>query len=432
MNNRWVSRARRILRLRRSAVVAALIAFPFAWIGAAVALFPRIGGWHMQDISRYQSAAQQVIRGSMPYRDFSFEYPPFALAPLTLPALTVGEPAVIQRYAFSLLVWNAVWCSVIVLCVGRMARRWRTRRQAVAATAMCGLLAFIGTPLFPWRFDLFPALLSALTLLLAMEGHAATAGASLGLAIATKLYPIVLAPIVIARYIASRDRDAALRFGYGVLGTVLAIAAATVVAVPEADALSFLRYHGLRGLQIESVAAGVLMLGHVTGHGNVGIVENYGALHLVSPRAEALQHVLLPIFVIVLSGVTLAALQRFRREAAERGRPSDETLVAFTVVSLLVLLLTNKVFSPQYMIWLLPFAPLLPVRQCWLIVLATVLTIVIFPFSYDRLMTLDPTVVLLLNLRNAMLAVAAVWILRERRPSPNVPGWRSRRSPSHA
>ena len=78
-------------------------------------------------------------------------------------------------------------------------------------------------------------------------------------------------------------------------------------------------------------------------------------------------------------------------------------------------MLTNKVLSPQFVIWLLPFVALLPLSQYGLGLAATALTIVIFPFSYDGLVRLETPIVLLLNLRNLVLVgltASVLWRLR--------------------
>jgi hypothetical protein len=65
-------------RWRGLFVAAAIVAVVIAWIGVAIAWFPRVGGWHAQDLSLYRSAAQHVLNGQVPYRDFGLEYPPGA------------------------------------------------------------------------------------------------------------------------------------------------------------------------------------------------------------------------------------------------------------------------------------------------------------------------------------------------------------------
>jgi hypothetical protein len=387
-------------RWRRLFVAGSVAAVAIAWIGVAIAWFPRVGGWHAQDLSLYRSTAQHVLNAEVPYRDFSLEYPPGALLPLTLPGLVVGKGASQPRFALALLISNALWGVALGWCIWLAARRWLAAERALAAIGMYVLLAFVGAPLFPWRFDLFPALLSALAVVLTMEGLPGRAGACLAAGIATKLYPIVFAPIIIAWYLARGERGRAFRFAGFTCATTLLIFAPFALAA-STDFLSFLRYHELRG--------------HAFGFGEVGIVENFGALHLVSPASAVVMRLLFPAFLVGLASVAVLAFARFRYERIAMAQPCDQTLIAYALVSLLIFMLTNKVLSPQFVIWLLPFVALLPVPQYSLGLAATALTIMIFPFNYDGLVRLETPIVLLLNLRNLVLAgltASVLWRLR--------------------
>lgn len=412
-------------RWQRSLVTAALAGSVVAWIGVAIALFPRVGGWHAQDLSLYRSTAKHLLDGQTPYRDFSLEYPPLALIPLTLPALVVDGGTSPPRFTLALLISNALWAVALALCIWRAARRWLSAERALVAVGMYVLLVFVGVPLFPWRFDLFPALLSALTLVLTMEGLPAAAGICLAAGVATKLYPIVFAPVIFAWYVARGERGTAFRFAGVACAATLLILAPFALAAP-ADLLSFLKYHQLRGLQIESVPAGLLMLGHAFGFGEVGIVENFGALHVLSPASAPAMRLLFPAFVVGLSAVALLAFARFRHERIAMERPHDQTLIGYALISLLIFMLTNKVLSPQFLVWLLPFFALLPVSQYGLSLAATALTIVVFPFNYDALMRLETPAVLLLNLRNLILAGLMAWLLWRLRPPSRLQASRRR------
>jgi hypothetical protein len=366
-------------------------------------------------LTLYRNVAEQVLDGRLPYRDFNLEYPPLALFPLTLPARLMGRDAP-PKFAFAFLISNALWATALAFCIWLTARRRLTRNRSLLALGMYVLLVFVGTPLFPWRFDLFPALLSALTLVLTMEGRPTTAGVCLGAGIATKLYPIVLAPVIVAWHLAHGDERGALRFAGAACAATLAIFSPFWLAAP-ADFLSFLRYHQLRGLQIESLPAGLLMLGHTFGLGQIGIVENFGALHLTSPASTKVLPCLFPTFVVGLSVVAVLAFARFRREGNVTAQPCDDTLIGYAVASVLIFMLSNKVLSPQFLIWLLPFVPLLPVSEYGLALAATLLTIVIFPFNYSALMRLGTPIVLLLNVRNLVLCGLAASVLWRLRPS---------------
>src|SRR5581483_594735 len=69
----------------------------------------------------------------------------------------------------------------------------------------------------------------------------------------------------------------------------------------------------------------------------------------------------------------------------------------------------GKVFSPQYVIWLIPFVPLVRSRLAsLLLVVVLVATQLYFPAHYSGLLDLRPWVTWLLLARNLVVVVLAV------------------------
>jgi hypothetical protein len=292
---------------------------------------------------------------------------------------------------------------------------WQPSRKTTSPLVLFALLVAVSAPLAPWRYDLFPALLTLLALLCVLAGLPLLAGIWLGLGVAAKLYPIVLMPIFGAYYLAGSNRLALLRLMLGSIGATALTLLPFVLADP-ATMFAFLRYHEMRGLQIESLPAGAILLAHTLGVAEARLAFNYGALHLASPLADAALK-WLPLAFVGLFGLVLAsALARFREERLLYGTISHASMVAYVVAGLLAFMLTNKVFSPQYIIWLLPFAPLLPWRQGSLLVAIYVITIAIFPFDYADLLALHTFPVLLLNVRNLLVIGLLIWLVAERLP----------------
>jgi hypothetical protein len=404
-------------RINRT-LLAGLLALQ-AIVQAAIVLLTRpvVFNRHLMDLTVYFRYSLDLLRGQVPYRDFAMEYPPLALLPFTLPRLVVfGQDLSFETYVRLFLLENVVFSTLVGLALAWTLAPWRPRR-AVPALAIYTLFVAIVAPLLPWRYDLFPALLTALALLCVVRGRPSWAGLWLGLGVAAKLYPVVLLPIVGAYYLARADWRALIRVALGFAAALL-LTLLPFAFVGPASLASFLRYHEMRGLQVESLPAGVIILAHVFGLVAAKLNFNYGALHLVSPLATpALRW--LPLALLAIYGVVLvAALARFRHEQVASGAISNESLVAYLAAALLTFIVTNKVFSPQYLIWLLPFAPLLRRRQAALFAAICAITIVLFPFDYDDLLAMHLLPVLLLNLRNALVVALLAWLLLEFMPGP--------------
>lgn len=384
----------------------------------ALVTLPVVGKWHTGDLLLYFNDSRKLLGGQLPYRDFAIEYPPLALAPFALPwLLAPGSHLLFTDYVALFLLENTFFSVLIGLVVLALSGP----RDALPTLVIYAALVGVGAPLLPWRYDLFPALLTALALLSVARARPMWAGVWLGLGVAAKLYPIVLLPICGLFYLAQGNRRGLARLALGGVVGALAPTLPFVLAAPRQIG-SFVTYHQLRGLQLESLPAGAIVLAHVLGLTAAKLEFNYGALHLVSPASAAALRWLPMAFVGLFALVCAAAWQSFRQQprTTPGERPSEgaiETLVVYATAALLAFIITNKVFSPQYLIWLLPFAPLLRRRHALLIILIAALTTLLFPFDYGNLIKMRRLPVLLLNLRNALALLLLGWMLFERAPA---------------
>ncbi|HVZ48005.1 MAG TPA: glycosyltransferase 87 family protein [Gemmatimonadaceae bacterium] len=406
-------RASSLALLATAAVAAAL------WGGAAIALFPWAGGYNAGDLAHYHETARRLLGGAVPYRDFAFEYPPLALVPITIPGALLGAGVdSAPHYHFALLALNAACAALMGACVLRLARHVAPGMHPSTVGAWYAALVFIGVPLFPWRFDLFVALLTAAGLLLAIERRPAWAGVALGAAIATKVYPAVMVPVIVAWYVAAGDRRGAIRCATAAAATALLAMAPFYAAAPR-QFFSFVTYQGTRGFQVESLVAGLVLLRHAIEGTAVELVENFGAVHLAAMPAAGVQ---VALVVAMCAGVALTAwlaFARFRAECAGGvgSGPRARTLVTASFAAVVAFMVLNKVLSPQYLAWLLPFAPLAAPAAFALTAVATVLTITVFPCLYVGLVHVEPLPVLVLNARNVTLLALAAYLLWSLRPA---------------
>jgi uncharacterized membrane protein len=377
---------------------------------------PGYGVGHTSDLVLYHQYALDFFNDKIPYIDFQMEYPPLSLVAFSLPILfSLEKPIGYEAYQALFVLQTTLLCllsNVVLLQI--LATRKSKHTSQVKATAVFTLAVCILSPFLPWKFDILPALLTILALSCLIFGRPMINGVSLGFAIITKLYPLVIAPIFCIYYLVDKNFRAFWRM-------VLGLALSAIILIPlfllKPDwPLTFLSYHQLRGLNIESLSGGILLLTKVLDLTPVEIVHNFGAFHIDEFYSGLVTKWLTIFSILALGVVIILSFFRFKQEKERSGAISNQSLVAFTLIALLTFILTNKVFSPQYLIWLLPFIPLLKFRQSELFLIISAITVILFPFIYALLITAHPVSVFLLNLRNILTVILLIWLLVENSP----------------
>jgi len=232
--------------------------------------------------------------------------------------LTSQEQAYWLANAGLLLVCTAV----LAVCVARThrARPWDGLLVALAP-------AFALTATINW--DLMAVALTAAAMLMWSRSRPLGFGVLLGLATAAKFYPVLLLlPVPLLCWRAARWRA----FGLAVLGTAgawLVVNLPVMLLAPEGWK-QFYVFSTERNVDFGSVW---LFISQTTGEQIRPETANYWALFLM---------------ILAAAGLTYLALTAPRRPRLAQ--------LAFLVVAAFVL--TNKVYSPQYVLWLIPLAAL--------------------------------------------------------------------------
>jgi hypothetical protein len=401
-------------------ILVLLYAIPFAV--AAVTPLSDFQGGPQGDVGLYLRRASEVVTGLVPYREFPLEYPPFALIPMVVPYVLwpFGAPSM-SVYAWLFAGQMAVLLVALALVIGRIVSI-RAAGDPQAEQRQVGIRLLIlaaGASLaLTWRFDLFPVLLATVGLWAALEQRPVGAGAAIGAGILAKLFPVVLAPAVALAWLAPRDWFRLARFAQ-LAGVVVVGGMLPFVALAGDDAFAFVGYQAERGLKIESVGGGLVLLLGLISREPVPLYAPFSAWEV----SGGLTAVLLTLTtVLLLAGLATLALlgwPRARADVARDGAVSPATIVTLATAAILILVLTSKVFSIQYVVWLVPFAALLPGRQFWLAAVAVALTIPIHPVLYEALVDQQALPIVVLNLRNALLIALLGWVLWDlARPAP--------------
>jgi Glycosyltransferase family 87 len=303
----------------------------------------------LSDVPLYLRDATMIRGGAVPYRDFGFEYPPAALPPLLLPAYLSGS------YATSFAVLMGI-CGAACIAAAAVALR---SVDAGAERVWLALLAIGVAPLvlgslFDTRFDLWPTLLAVAGLAALLGERPLLSGALLGLGFAAKLWPAVLVPIAVAYLWRRRGRRSALAH----------VAAFGAVAIACFLPFLILAPHGLRTmfadqldrpLQVESLGAAVLMAAQHFGLRPLETINSHGAQAL-SGRGANLAADLLTLLEVVTVGTIWVVFARIRR-------PNAEAVLLAAAAAVAALVAFDRVLSPQYLIWIVPFIPLVRGRR---------------------------------------------------------------------
>jgi len=358
------------------------------------------------DLSVYRRYGLQVLGGSIPYLDFNVEYPPLALVPMTLPLLApprggIDDLGYIWRFTLAqgALATAAGW--LLFEATGR------SRSTLVLWAVLVGL-AWASVAL---RYDLWPVL-CVLVAVVVVDRRPGAAGVALALGTMLKLYPIALLPVLGAYALARRDRAGFVRLLVGCVSVVvLVMAAAWVLAGPAS--LQWLVYQQERGLQIESLGAGLLLGLHVLVGQPIDVAYAFGSVQVRAPGSDLLVAAS-PIALAVLLGVvTVVTGLRFRWDYARLGRVPSSSVDLASAAAIAVLLVGSKVLSVQYVIWLLPFVIFLPLRIRWLLLAVTALSTAIYTIDYTGLWHLEAPIIVALLVRNVLLAVITAWLVVE-------------------
>jgi hypothetical protein len=339
----------------------------------------------------------------VPYRDFPFEYPPLPLAVMALPRLFASSLAA-YRLAYgilaALLTLGAAWIGVI-LCndLGADGPKDPWRRMALFVLAM--------GPILVSRFDALPALLVAAAVVLLLRDRFFAAGLLAGAAVMTKLYPLLLLVPWAATLWGERRERGAISLMAGAAIAILGIASPFLWLCPEAFIRSTFVY-GARPFQVEGLVGAATVLAV----GKSAIVGSFGSYNVTSPewlgKAWAL---LLPVAIVTCS---VLATRQARREPPASQEERVRRLLAWTAAVLALVLITSKVLSPQYLIWLVPLGVTTtgPKLHRWAIA-AAALTQVFYPILYDLFVEHGSRLVALIVVgRNAVLIGLAVAMLR--------------------
>lgn len=331
------------------------------------------------------------------------EYPLPGVVVVAFPWLVVQALGAPEAYAEAVLVLSVLADAAFTVLLGLFASRGR--RAAVTVWVLA--VPLLGATAYA-RFDLVPGLLAGTGLLL-LAVHPRCAATAAALATGFKLWPALVLPALAA------PRSTRRRF-VAVVGVVGGALAGLSLALAGWDRLvSPLDWQAERGLQVEAVAATLPMVGWALSPAPYEVrYGEFNAYEITGPGVEGML-----LASEVLSLLVVPAMVWLWFLAFRRGREVDpETVAWLALTAVSAFMVTSKVLSPQYLLWLLPLAAAgvalggSAALRVWVAVLlaATAATQLVFPELYGHLLVHDGLTgwaVLALVVRNLLM----VWLL---------------------
>jgi hypothetical protein len=357
--------------------------------------------------------ARDMLRGNVPYRDFDCEYPPLALLSFILPALfCFTNPGYSLLLAGEMLLFD-----LIIICL--IADAARHSGLSVNNTLLSYTLIVMAVgPIMAIRFDLLPALCVTAALWAFIKGKNVAAWAFTALGMAGKIYPIVIAP-ALGLYLLRHHQFKSFFAGLTAFGLTLAVTCLPLFLMSPAGFMRIVTYHSQRGIQCESTWASGLLLWAKMGGPPLDGFYDFGSWNVASPAADKLASLALPLTALVLFVMyTIYAVELVRRmprtryDASGIGKREARFIIGYTTVVIALFMLGNKVFSPQFLIWIMPLVPLL--SPGWrglttlLFVVMGLLTQFIFPYKYSEYCSFATPYVLIGVLRNTLLLLLTI------------------------
>lgn len=343
-------------------------AWVFVWLVSRAYMLAQIGLWddvngsEYEDVNTYEGWSNWIASTDLMPQEETWQYPPGAAYLFLIPRLGPLD------YKLTFVILMLAFDLIGFLLITRLAGR--ERRDTGVWIWLLGMPILGSMPLL--RFDLVPTVI-AIAALVVIHRRPTWFGILAGLGATVKVWP---AFVLLGEW----DRRRLLRSAITAAAAVAVVFAVSWLAF--GDQSGFITNQNDRGLQIEAVGAAPWQLREVITGEPMPIALRFGTSEIDSDAGEAVSTLLgIAAFLVLLAA---AWWWWMRDRAIRRGREdlADEVLArdfVFTVV--LLFLVTSRVLSPQFMIWMVGLAAVVLTagatrlsRPAWLVLAAVLLS----------------------------------------------------------
>jgi len=328
----------------------------------------------------------------LPYQDFSMEYPPLSLLNWLIPSLSGNYDNFCQLF----LLQNILLTIICLFIVYKLLGKFISNKLQCILTTICSLGFIILFPILLLRIDIFPTILCLLSVYSFIKYieirnniFSFLAWCFVCLGTLVKIYPILLAITFFLFHLKYKDFKKLLLY-FLVLGIIF-LPSLVLIFLPTYNSSNFLAYHSERSVQVESLYGSILTFASsisdfqtniVFGHQSYEIEDQYGRFFAQISLSFTV------IFIFILIVYLIYKLLKINN------KNKQIRLCIFGItMSIAIFIITNKVFSLQYIIWILPFfiilngflqKKLLAYINLFIIIIIPLLALLIYPIYFEE------------------------------------------------
>jgi uncharacterized membrane protein len=337
-----------------------------------------------RDVHLYGGFAESVFDGRVPYRDFFMEYPPGALA-VFLPPQVASHAHYNAAFKALMALCGLATILLVALILQRLAV---SAAQLWAAVLLLALSPVALGPISLNTYDAWPTLLTVAALFLLLTGAPVVALAVLAVAFAAKVYPLALLPPALVFVWRTSGRRVAVGAAAAFCATAAVVIVPFLALAPHGLVESF-RAQAARGLQVESLGGTLLAVADRLG------IYDATVVHKTAPAISYELAGSLPKVLAAASSAMQIAAVLLVGWLYARGRDEPRRLVVAFAAAIAGFLAFTRFFSPQYLVWLVPFVAFLE-PAAWAVAAASLVLGQVWFFHYRDVFALGGYVWLVL------------------------------------
>jgi hypothetical protein len=330
------------------------------------------------DFDRYFEIASAPGR---PYVDYQVEHP---IATLLVFRMLGQPPGTRSSFGLGIVLANLVADAIII---GSLLWGWGIAAAACGAAIVIPILDLLFN-----RVDAWSTAAAVLAVAAWRHDKPLALGCALAVGTAFKLWPLVLAPLIVVPW---RDRQTPLALG-AFAATAVALGGAALWIAGSKGILQVLTFRGATGWQIESLVGSVM---HLTDSKTLRMESGAWRIGTINSRAS---------IAMFVAAAPVCIWSSWRGARLNR-------VGAAWLGGLTTLLLLSALLSAQYVIWLAPAAAIAWTERNKPLVVLTAVAIAFTQWlwsDYGSVLAGERVAMLIVVLRNLVLVVLAVSAIR--------------------